>query len=182
LCYQVQWRRFFTFTWAFEELDESWTARIVSGRFVSQRWAEMLARANARVSSSPAADPKVSIEERELVEQACQEHGLKGNEGKTILKTHRERHGNMLQLSTEALANRELQFVGRHIHAAILPLREHYLESIPALVRSRMSVAQWHAKRAAGEWQTTLKRILKTLTDHRIMRRCGVVSDIPSVA
>ena len=161
---QVQWRRFFTFTWAFEELDQSWTARLVSGRFVSQRWAEMLVRANARASSGAAESLASELEERELLEQAGHEQAGAAVDGKKALQMHRQRHGNMLELSTEALGNRELQFVGRHLHTAILPLRELYLQSIPALVHSRMSIAQWHAKRAAGDWQETFKQILRSLT------------------
>ena len=122
---QVQWRRFFTFTWAFEELDQSWTARLVAGRFVSLRWAEMLVRANARTSSGVAADAAVDIEERELLEQASKEQHGNGDDGKKALLAHRQRYGNMLELATEALGNRELQFVGRHLHAVMLPLHEH---------------------------------------------------------
>ena len=177
---QVQWRRFFTFTWAFEELDQSWTARLVSGRFVSQRWAEMLVRANARASSAAAESLATELEERELLEQAG--HGQAGAavDGKKALQMHRQRHGNMLELSTEALGNRELQFVGRHLHTAILPLRELYLQSIPALVHSRMSIAQWHAKRAAGDWQETFKQILRSLTNEKLLRRCGAGVDMVS--
>jgi hypothetical protein len=85
----------------------------------------MLVRANARTSSGVAADAAVDIEERELLEQASKEQRGNAEDGQKALLAHRQRYGNMLELATEALGNRELQFVGRHLHAVMLPLREH---------------------------------------------------------
>ena len=45
----MQWRRFFTWTWAFDELDTSWTARLIAGRFVAPHLINMLARCGARL-------------------------------------------------------------------------------------------------------------------------------------
>ena len=215
----VQWRRFFCFHQAFPELDKSWTARLVCGRFVVPRLCEFLFRADARIDdpapvagaagegpmsgaegpvagaagphhsrgsvagtanqqpvggigcpgpvAGAAGDVPVDIREDELVRQA---------QGKEALRAHRERHGNMLELSTDALGNRELQYLGRHIYYSTLPLFEHYLDSIPSLTSSQMSVAQWHARRAAGDWQHVSGAILSILSDFSTLDKCGTVS------
>ena len=67
---KVQWRRFFTWTWAFEELDDSWTARLVTGRFVTPKLIDILARCGARTGDH-------EQEEKELEERAAKEACLR---------------------------------------------------------------------------------------------------------
>lgn len=64
---KVQWRRFFTWTWAFEELDDSWTARLIAGRFVAPMMINILSRCGARV------DKDIQDKERELQQQAIEQ-------------------------------------------------------------------------------------------------------------
>ena len=193
----VQWRRFFCFLEAFPELDKSWTARVVCGRFVAPRFTEYLFRAEALLADDmphPEAEcagasgqpPPMARAE----EVAANGEGIRGQNlrdaqveesdllrqanGRQALRGHRERHGNMLELSTDALGNRELQFLGRHIYYSTLALYQHYLDSIPALTFSQESVAQWHARRAVGDWQQVLGAILSILADHDILDKCGI--------
>ena len=63
---KVQWRRFFTWTWAFDELDDSWTARLVTGRFVAPKVIDILSRCGARMGD-------VQDAEKDLQERAVQE-------------------------------------------------------------------------------------------------------------
>ena len=107
----------------------------------------------------------VAVEEDRLVAEA---------QGKHKLREKREAHGNMLELATEAMCNRELQFLGRHIFYSIGPLYDHYLASIPAFVHSPMSVARWHAKRAAGDWQELAQAMVRILTSPDLLEKCGV--------
>ena len=62
----MQWRRFFTWTWAFDELDDSWTARLLAGRFVKPDLINMLARCGARLG-------EVRMQEEALNERAAME-------------------------------------------------------------------------------------------------------------
>ena len=137
-------------------------ARAVGDVNLSANEAGAPARAEGAVGD---ADKNASAEEADLVHQA---------KGKASLRLHRERHGNMLELSTDALGNRELQYLGRHIYYSTLALYEHYQDSIPALVRSPMSVAHWHARRAAGDWKNVIVGILHNLTDMQRLDKCGI--------
>ena len=65
---KVQWRRFFTWTWAFDELDDSWTARLVTGRFVAPKLSDILARCGAR--RGDAQKMEQDLQER-AVKEAC---------------------------------------------------------------------------------------------------------------
>ena len=195
----IQWRRFFSFHKAWPELDQSWTCRLVCGRFVAPRFNEYLHRAEARIESSGAEATSAAkgqmpfggknsmagaVGEEAVsntnsraqgVQDACPEADLifQAN-GKAALRLHRERHGNMLELSTDALGNRELQFVGRHIYYSPLALYEHYQDSIRALNRSPMSIAQWHARRSAGDWMFIVAGILHNLIDSDRLATCGI--------
>ena len=64
---KVQWRRFFTWTWAFEELDDSWTARLIAGRFLAPMMINILSRCGARVGKD------LQDKERELQQQATEQ-------------------------------------------------------------------------------------------------------------
>ena len=65
---KVQWRRFFTWTWAFDELDDSWTARLVTGRFVAPKLNDILARCGARTGDAQKMEQ--DLQER-AVKEAC---------------------------------------------------------------------------------------------------------------
>ena len=65
---KVQWRRFFTWTWAFDELDDSWTARLVTGRFVAPKVIDILARCGARTGDAQKLEKE--LQER-AVKEAC---------------------------------------------------------------------------------------------------------------
>ena len=65
---KVHWRRFFTWTWAFDELDDSWTARLVTGRFVAPKLNDILARCGARTGDAQKMEQ--DLQER-AVKEAC---------------------------------------------------------------------------------------------------------------
>lgn len=156
----MQWRRFFTYTFAFAELDASWTARLIASKFIYPRFPELLARAEARE------DPE---------EKALQQQTLLKNEDEARARVRllREKNGNAIQVSIDVLENREYQLLGRHINACIYPIRDWYLNSVDIFSKGRLPCAIWMAKRACN-WRDKCREILKVLSDDSQCLKCGV--------
>lgn len=163
---QVQWRRFFTFCWAFEELDRSWTARLVAGRFVCPSMSDLLSRA--------AAAPHTE-EDQQLQARALADNPPKladGQAGAAAVRERRAKQGRMLDFATSVLGNRNFQCLGRSIVAAIDPLRCEYLRTIEVFGRGNVEIVRWHASRAAGDWKAMAAEMLRTLADRSAIERC----------
>ena len=158
---EVQWRRFFTYTYGFEALDASWTAREIAGKYLKPRFQELLQRAT---------EGKGNPEEDDLRRQT----GIKGeDEAKAHVRKKREEHGNGLEVSQAVLEDRDYQMLGRQINAPMIPLRDEYLGSIEAFVRGRLATARWHARRSCS-WRDTAMQIVKTLVDMDSLKECGI--------
>ena len=174
---QVRWRIFFAFSFAFDRLDASWTAALVSGRYITGRFPELLAQAESQVCATDSPEYR---QERDLEREALAGASLAANVkcaevAKRLVRKKRQALGNQLETVTEALADRELQKLGRVLNANIIPLRELYLEEIETFKLSPLKVAQNHARRVNNEWLCEFRKIIANLADADLARRCGIL-------
>ena len=94
-------------------------------KFLYPTLSDLVDRAGAR--------PCDERQEKELAERAADNDMNKGKNKKSpleVLKEKRKRQTQMLQFSTDVLANREYQFLSRCILAAMQPLRDSYTTSV----------------------------------------------------
>jgi len=167
--HQVAWRRFFTFTWALEDLDRSWTARYLAGRYLVPRASDLLGRPGA--SSGP---EEVELADRAAAEDAEANAPTKATDPFEALKKRRKCQVNMLEFSTGVLSDREYQYLARCMLAAILPLRTSYVDAVKTFSKGLVSTCHWQACRSVGGWQVELMRIVGAWRSPQVLTRCGI--------
>ena len=82
-----------------------------------------------------------------------------GRLGEEALKKRRLAHTNTLDFAQQVYANREYQYLGRCINAAVQPLRGWYLKTIEVFAGGSSAIAIWHAELAGGSWCSILAEI-----------------------
>ena len=84
---------------------------------------------------------------------------------------------NQYTAALETLVEREWQINGRMICGVAGVIRDSHLASLETHTEGQAAVMQWHAKRAAGEWEEECIAMMNKMSDVDFCKRCALTTD-----